>query len=348
MRLVTLLAAGIAALSAPSMVVQAIYSQVADIQIGGPLPATWDYLNVDSASKRLYVSHGTEAVVIDLTTEKIVGRVADTPRIHGIAIAPDLGRGFTSNGGENKVSMFDLKSLSTASKIDTGGANPDAITYDQATKEVWAFNHTGMSAAEIDAAAGTLLATIPLSGTAETGQVDAAAGRVYVNIEDKDAVDVIDIKARKVVATWPVAPASTPTGMALDAASHRLFVGGGKSLVMIDTTSGKVVASAPICTGTDATWFDPGTRLAFASCSDGHITVARMEGPSALAVVQTIDTAPRSRTMALDAATHKLYVAAVKLLPPDPNAPAPAAGTRGRGPAADPNSFHVLVYGMGK
>ena len=161
--------------------------------------------------------------------------------------------------------------------------------------------------------------------------MDAAAGRVYVNIEDKDAVDVIDIAGKKVVASWPVAPAAEPTGMAFDAASKKLFVGGGKALVMIDTTTGKVVADAPICTGTDNTWYDAALKLAFVSCREGKITVARVDGPTKLTVVETIETAPGSRTMALDETTHKLYVAAAK----------PLTGGRGN----DPASFHVLVYG---
>jgi YVTN family beta-propeller protein len=336
MRLRFIFIAGITSLAVAFVAAQGMYTQVSDIQIGGPLPASWDYLNVDSASKRLYVSHSAEVVVIDTATEKVVGRIADTPGVHGIAIGS--GRVFTSNGRENKVSVVDPKTLQTLSKVDTGGANPDAILYEPKNKEVWVFNHTGKSATEIEAATGKVIVTIPLSGTAETGQADAAAGRVFVNIEDKDSIDVIDIGTKKVVANWSVAPGDGPTGMAIDTAMHRLFVGAGKFMVMMDTTNGKVVASVPICTGTDATWFDAGTKLAFSSCRDGHVTVARVDGPDKMTVVQTIDTATGSKTMALDAATHKIYVAAAKPMPPD------AGGGRGRG--NDPNSFHVFIYGI--
>ena len=171
--------------------------------------------------------------------------------------------------------------------------------------------------------------TIPLTGTAESGQADGT--RVFVNIEDKDQIDVIDVSAKKVATSWSVAPGSSPTGMFLDRASHRLFVGAGKLMLMMDVASGKVVSNVPICSGTDATWYDAGTKLAFSSCRDGHITVARVDGDK-MTVVQTIDTAPGSRTMGIDTSTHKLYVAAAK-----PN----AAGGRGN----DPESFHVLVYG---
>jgi YVTN family beta-propeller protein len=329
--------AGIVSLAAGYLAAQGMYAQAGDIMIGGPLPASWDYLNADAAGKRLYVSHASEVVVIDTATEKVVGRIADTPGVHGIAFGS--GRVFTSNGRENKVSVVDPKTLQTLSKVDTGGANPDAILYEPKKQEVWAFNHTGHSATEIEAATGKVVATIPLSGDVETGQADAAAGRIYVNIEDKDSVDVIDMATKKVVASWPVAPGDGPTGMAIDTATHRIFVGAGKFMVMMDTASGKVAATAPICSGTDSTWFDPGTKLAFASCRDGHVTVVHMDAPDKLSVVQTIDTSQGSKTMALDATTHKLYVAAAKQMPPTPGAP----GGRGRG--NDPNSFHVLVYG---
>jgi YVTN family beta-propeller protein len=327
----------------PGHAAQTLYTKLGEIPIGGA--SAWDYLSVDSAGKRLYVSHGTEVVVIDTTTNQIVGRIADTPGVHGIAVVSDIGRLFTTNGRENKVSVVDAKTLQTLSKVETG-ANPDAIVYEPTHKEIYALNHTGHSVTAFEAATGKVTATIPLAGTAETGQADPALGRVFVNIEDKDSVDVIDVAKHAVVANWPVAPASSPTGMAIDATAHRLFIGGGKALVMIDDQSGKVVANAPICSGTDATSYDPGTKLVFVSCSDGHVTIARVDAPDTLSVVQTLDTMPRSRTMALDPATHKIYLAAVKLQPPDPNAPPPQPGQRGRGPAPVAESFHVLIFGM--
>ena len=319
------------------------YARIGEIQVGGA--GMFDYLAVDSAAKRLYVSHATEMVVIDTATNTIVGRITDTPGVHGIAIAPG-DRGFTSNGRENKVSIVDLKTLKTLSKVDTG-ANPDAILYEPKLKEIYALNHTGESATVIEAATGKIVATIPLAGTAETGQSDPGLGRVFVNIEDKNSIDVIDVATHKVVGNWPVAPAIAPTGMAIDAAGHRLFVGGGKFMVMIDDMSGKVVASAPICTGTDATWFDPGTKMAFSSCSDGNITAVHEDAPDKLSVVQTIQTERGARTMALDTATHKLYTAANKFEAAGAAAApaAPAAG-RGRGPTPIPESLRVLVFGM--
>jgi len=315
------------------------YTKSGEIHIGGS--GAFDYLTVDSAAKRLYVTHGTEIVVIDLGSHAIVGRIADTPRVHGIAIAPG-GRGFTSNGGENKVGIVDLKTLQTLSKVDAG-LNPDAILYEPKQKEIYALNHTGKSATVIESAGGTVIATIPLAGQAETGQADSGLGRVFVNIEDKNSIDVIDIASHKVIASWPVAPAESPTGMAIDPASHRLFVGGGPSMVMIDASSGKVVASAPICRGTDATAYDPGTKMVFASCGDGTITAMKVDGDK-LTVVQTIPTTRGARTMAIDPATHTIYTVAPNFEAVDPNAAPPAGGAgRGRGPAQVPDSLRVLV-----
>ena len=311
---------------------QGQYSKIREIRIGGS--GAFDYLTVDSAAGRLYVTHGTEIVVVDMASNTVVGRIGDTPRVHGIAIAP-ASRGFTTNGGENKVGIVDLKTLQTLNKVDAG-LNPDAILYEPGQKEIYALNHTGKSATVIDAATGKVNATIPLGGQAESGQADPALGRVFVNIEDKNAIDVIDTKTHAVVSTWPVAPAESPTGMAIDITAHRLFVGGGSSLVMIDAKTGKVIASAPICQGTDATAYDPGTRTAFASCGDGSITAVKVSGDT-LTVTQTIQTARGARTMALDPVTHRIYTAAPDFQPP--------ADAKAR-PTAVPDSFHVLVFGV--
>ena len=313
------------------------FAKIAEIQIGGL--GRFDYLNVDSAAHRLYVSHGTEAVVIDTSTNSIVGRIDNTPGIHGIDVAPELGIGFTTNGGENKVGILDLKTLATKTKVETG-ANPDNLLYISSQKQLWSFNHTGHSLTVIDAVKGTTIATTPLSGDDEGGQADVALGKVFINIEDKNSIDVVDMKTYAVVANYPVAPATEPTGMAIDTANHRLFVGGGDALVMIDTHNGKVLGSVPICKGTDSTWFDAGISTAFVSCSDGHITVVTVKGDS-LAVVQTLETARGARTMTIDQATHRLYTAAVEYLPADP------ANPKAR-PQAREGSMKVLVFGQGK
>ena len=334
--------AGLLSVGAGLRAADAPYTKLAEIHIGGA--GNFDYLTVDPAAERLYLSHGNEVVVIDLTNNTIAGRIADTPGVHGIAVAPG-GHVFTSNGRGNNVSVVDPKTLATLSKVETG-ANPDSIIYEPKDKAIYAFNHTGGSATVIDAATGKVVATVPLEGAVETGASDPGLGKVFVNIEDKDEVMVIDTATHKVTAKWPIAPAEGGTGMAIDPATHRIFVGGGKVLVMMDAQSGKVVANVPICNGTDATSFDPGTKNVFVSCSDGHITVAHMDSPAKLSPVETITTSRGARTIAVDPTTHRVYVAAQDYQPVDPNAAPPPAGGRGRGPAAVPDSLKVLVYGQ--
>jgi YVTN family beta-propeller protein len=223
------------------------YEFLNEIPIGGE--GGWDILTVDSAARRLYVSHSTKVVVIDLEKNAVTGEIADTPGVHGMIPVPELQRGFTTNGKEDKSSVVDLSTLKTTSKIETG-KNPDAFAYDAKRGEVYIFNHSGDSATVIDAKNAKAVATIQLGGSPEFGVSDDAAGRVYVNLEDKSEVAVIDAAKHEVVARWPLAPGTEPTGIALDAAHHRLFAAcHNKLMVMVDTTSGKVVASVPIGAG---------------------------------------------------------------------------------------------------
>jgi DNA-binding beta-propeller fold protein YncE len=295
---------------------------------------------VDSAGQRLYVSHGNEVVVIDLARDQVVGVITNTPGVHGIAIASELGLGVTSNGREDKASIVDLKTLQTLSKVDTG-KNPDGMLYVPGWGEVYLFNGRGQSATVIDAKAGKVVATIPLNGKPEFAQADSKAGRVFNNIEDKNEVAIIDTKTHTVITNWLIAPNEEPSGMAIDLKNHRLFLGcgGSKTMVMLDSTSGKVITSVPIGQGVDANAFDPGTRLAFASCGDGTVTIAHEDTPDKLTVVQTLETQRGSRTMTIDPKTHKIYLAAAKF-------EAPAEGQR-RGKMV-PGSFKILVYGMEK
>jgi YVTN family beta-propeller protein len=308
------------------------YVKRSEIAIGGE--GGWDYLAVDAAARRLYVSHATKVVVVDIDKEAVVGEIAPAAGVHGIAIAPGLGRGFVSNGRDNSVSIVDLKTLQITGTVKTG-ENPDAILYEPVQQEVYAFNGRGKSATVFDAKTGEVKATIPLPGKPEFAVFDEKAGRVYNNIEDTSQLVAIDTKTHAVVATWPIAPGEEASGLALDPARHRLFVGcRNKLMLMVDATSGKVLAQVPIGPGVDANAFDPGTGLAFASSSDGTLTVARPEG-AALEVVQTLATPPRSRTMTLDPKTHRLYVSTAEF------GPAPAGGGR---PPVLPGSFRVVVY----
>jgi DNA-binding beta-propeller fold protein YncE len=319
------------------------YRFIAKIDVGGE--GGWDYASVDSAARRLYVTHGTKIIVIDLEKNAVAGEIVGVPGVHGFAIAPELGLGFSSNGIENKASIVDLKTLQTKSKVDTG-ANPDAILYDPGQKEVYAFNGRGKSATVFEAGSGKVVATIPLPGKPEFAQVDVKAGRIYNNIEDKNEVVVIDTKTHAVTATWPIAPGEGASGMAIDRATHRLFLGAEGLMVMMDSESGKVVATVPIGPGVDANSFDPETKLVFASCGgDGTVTIAHEDSPDKLTVVQVLQTARGARTMTLDAKTHRIYLAAADYEEPVAQ---PVPGQRPTRPKMIPNSFRVLVYGPGK
>jgi hypothetical protein len=318
------------------------YKLLKEIPVGGE--GGWDYLAVDQFARRVYVTHATRIVVIDIDKNEVIGEIADTPGVHGFAIAPKLDRGFSSNGRENKASIVELKTLKTISKVETG-ENPDAILYHEAQQEVYAFNGRGTSATVFEAKTGAVVATIPLSGKPEYAVVDGRAGRVYCNIEDKSEVAVIDTKTHKVVQTWPIAPGEEASGMAIDGQHHRLFLGcGNKLMVMMDSTNGKVVASVPIGQGVDATKFDRGTQLAFCSCGDGTVTIAHEDAPDKLTVVQTLKTEPRAKTMALDPKTHRIYLGSAKF---GAASDQPSGGKKQR-PSVVPGTFKVLVYGMEK
>ena len=326
-------------LTVPNCRAEGAYKLLKEIPVGGE--GGWDYLSVEQEGRRLYVSHATKVVVIDLDKDTVVGEVADTPGVHGIATAPKLGLGFTSTGRENKVSIFDLKTLKTNSKVETG-ENPDAILYEGGHEEVYAFNGRGNSATVFEAKTGKVVATIPLPGKPEYAMASPRANRVYNNLEDKNEVAVIDTKTHTVVTNWPIAPGEEASGIAIDLKNHRLFLGcgGSKTMVMMDSTNGKVLATVPIGPGVDGSAFDPGTGFAFASCGgDGTITIAHEDTPDKLTVVQTLTTERGARTMAIDPKTHKIYLPSAKF-------EVPAEGQR-RGKMV-PGSFKILVYGMEK
>ncbi|MEY4918654.1 MAG: hypothetical protein RL616_2567, partial [Verrucomicrobiota bacterium] len=250
-----------------------------------------------------------------------------------------LNRGLVTCGRENKGALVDLKTLKIISKVDTG-ANPDGMIFEPGQKEFYTFNGRGESATVVDAQSGKVTATIPLGGKPEFAAADVKAGLVFNNLEDKNEVVAIDTKTHTVKSRWPIAPGEEASGMAFDAKNHRLFLGcgGSKTMVMMDSESGKVLASVPIGDGVDANAFDPATMLAFASCGDGTVTIAKEDGDK-LTVMQTLKTEKGSRTMTIDPATHKIYLAAAKY-------DAPAEGQR-RG-KMQPGSFKILVYGTDK
>src|ERR1700730_3979892 len=285
------LAAGALAAAGPG------YHVVATYKVGGD--GGWDYLTTDSDARRLYISRATHVMVIDADSGKSVGDIADTPGVHGIALAPDLGRGFVSSGREGAVSIFELDSLKPPGKVKVWGQS-EAILYDPATNRVFAFNGHSHDLSAIDAAKGTVLGTIKLDGKPEFAVSDEKGG-VFVNIEDKSELTAIDSNKLAVKSTWPLAPCKEPSGLAMDTKNRRLFVGcDNKMMAVVNADTGKVLATPAIGEGVDATAFDEETGLAFASCGeDGVLTVVREESPDKFTVAENVPTQKGARTLAL-------------------------------------------------
>jgi hypothetical protein len=312
------------------------YHVVKTYKLGGE--GGWDYLTMDSVSRRLYISRATHVIVIDADSGQAVGDIPDTPGVHGIALAPELGRGFVSNGREGTVTVFDLQTLKPIAKVKAG-ENPDAILYDPATKRVFTFNGRSHDSTAIDAASGNVLGTIKLDGKPEFAASDGKGG-VFVNIEDKSELTSIDPQKLAVKSSWPLAPCESPSGLAIDRKNRRLFVGcDNKLMAIVDADSGKVLSTQPIGDGVDATAFDPGAGLAFASCGEGVLTVIKEESPTKFSVAENVPTQRGARTMALDPKTHDVFVVTAKFGPPPP---ATADQPHPR-PAILPDSFVVLA-----
>src|SRR5258708_7239443 len=315
------------------------YKVINTYKVGGD--GGWDYLTADSSARRLYVSRATHVIVLDLDSGKTVGDIADTPGVHGIALAPELGRGFVSNGREGTVSIFDLKTLATSSKVKVGD-NPDAILYDPATKRVFTFNGRSKDSTVIDAEKGAVLGTIKLDGKPEFAATDGKGG-VWVNIEDKSELVAIDPNKLEVKAKWPLAPCTEPSGLSRDKKNRRLFVGcDNKMMAVVNADTGKVLATPAIGDGVDATAFDDETGLAFASCGGlGMLTVVKEESPDKFTVAETVPTQAGARTLALDSKTHNVFVVTAKFGPP----PAATAHTPHPRRSIQPDTFVVLVLG---
>jgi DNA-binding beta-propeller fold protein YncE len=301
----------------------------------------WDYLTVDPESHHLFISRSTQVIVIDTESGKPVGDIPDTPGVHGIALANDLGRGFTSNGREGTVSIFDLKTFKLISKVQSVGDNPDAILFDPATSRVFTFNGRSQNSTAIDAASGNIVGKIELGGKPEFG-VSTGEGELFVNIEDKSELLALDPKELKVKSRWPLAPCESPSGLALDKKNRRLFVGcDNKMMAVVNADTGKVITTLPIGDGVDADRFDPDQKLAFASCGEGVLTVVREDSPDKFSVVQNLKTERGARTMELDPKTHKIYLVTAKFGP----SPAATAEQPHPRPSILPDTFEVLVVG---
>ena len=307
------------------------YHVIGEIKVGGE--GGWDYLTVDSAARRLYVSHGTHVVVVDLDGRKIVGDIPDTPGVHGIALAPELKKGFISNGRANTVTIFDLQTLKATGTVMTG-ENPDAIRYDSISGRVFAFNGRSKSVTVIDAKSGNVVATVPLGAKPEFSVADGK-GKVYANLEDTNELVELDAAKAVVVKKYSLSPCSGPSGLAIDVKNRRLFSACSNRLLAVsDPDAGKVVATPPIGAGPDGAAYDPGTGYAFTSNGDGTLTVVRQVGAT-WEVVENIATERGARTIDVDEKTHNVYLPTAKI----------TQATGGGRSTFIPDSFKVLVVG---
>jgi DNA-binding beta-propeller fold protein YncE len=301
----------------------------------------WDYLSYDATSDRLFVTRGDRVQVVNPANGHVAFEITDTPGVHGVALAPDLGKGYTSNGGDDSVTVFDMKSFATVAKIKTvGGERPDAIVYSESTKNVVTLNGKSHNASVIDAGTDRLVATIPLPGRPESAVTDSK-GRLFVNIEDKNELAMIDLRTHQVGAVWPLAACDEPAGLALDADSGRLFVGcHNNTMLVVNSDSGHVVATLPIGQGVDANAFDAARKLVFSSQGDGTLTIIKEESPGKFRVQQTAHTRPGARTMALNAKDHLVYLVSADYV----EAPPQTQGKRTRR-TVKPGTFTLLVFG---
>jgi YVTN family beta-propeller protein len=322
---------------AQSAQAQKTYKMEGKWAVGGE--GGWDYLTADSAAHRLYVTHGPRVEVLDLTTGKSIGAITGLKGTHGVAL-DDAGKfGYISDGGANAVVIFDRSNLQTVTSIPAG-TNPDGIVYEPVTKTVWAFNGHSKDVTVIDTASKKVIATVALPGKPEFPTADGK-GNVFDNIEDKNEIVRLDAKSPKITATWPLDGCDSPSGMAIDRSGRRLFsVCDGKKMAVVNADTGKVLAMPTIGDGPDAAGYDPKTKLAFSSNGDGTLTVVDASGNS-YKVLQSLATEPRARTMALDAATGKIYLVTAKFGP----APAATSANPRPRPPVLPNSFTVLVAG---
>lgn len=320
-----------------TVVARAEYHLTSKIAISGA--GGWDYLEADSVSRRLFVTHEDHVVVINMDSLKIVGDIPNSPGMGGVALSRELNRGYTANGDEDTVGVFELDTLKPLGKWQSTGKEPNQIAYEPTTQRVFCFNSTGRNVTVFDARSGKVLSTIGVDGRTEFFAVDGK-GMIYESLLDKSTVIAIDAKAMKVVATYSLAPYAQPSSMAMDTETRRLFVPThSKALLVLDADNGKIIANFPIGAGNDAAKFDPGTKLVFASNGDGTLTIVHEDSKDKFSLVQTLQTQKGSRTMAIDTKTHRVFLPAADFSPP----PAPTPQNPHPFPMMVPGSLRVLV-----
>jgi YVTN family beta-propeller protein len=296
-------------------------------------PGGWDYIAV-GPDQKLYVSHSTQVNILDQRTGDSVGVIPNTTGVHGIAFAPSTGKGYTSNGRANTVTVFDLKTAAVLQQIPVG-QNPDAIMYEPFSKTIVTCNGRSHDLSVVDPASNTVIATIPLDGKPETAVSDEK-GRIYVNIEDRNKISVVDMRTKKVISNWPL-DAEGPTGLAIDNATRRLFAGCDKQLVILDAATGSIVSKQPIGDGCDGVGFDEIDRLIFASCGEGKLSIIKEESPASFKPLPDVPTKRSARTLAVDSRTHTIYLPAAETEKANP----------GERPKTIPGTFQVVVVTKG-
>ncbi len=313
------------------------YSLARSHRVGGE--GGWDYLSHDASSNRLFITRGNRVQVVDASSGAIVGEVPDTPGVHGVAIAADLDKFYTSNGRDNSVGVFDLKTLKAVARVPTPlGLNPDFIVYDAVTQRVFAFNGRSHNASVIDANNDRLVATIALRGKPEAAVADGRGG-VYVDIEDTNELTAIHAADATVTANWPLKGCEEPAGLAMDTGARRLFVGcHNRTLLVVDADSGALISTQPIGARVDATAYDPQTRQIFSSQGDGSLSIIAAPGGDRYTPSQTVTTRAGARTMALNTATHEVYLVTAEF-----DEQPPAAGSTRPRRLMRPDSFTLLV-----
>ena len=336
-----LIAAGVVTLAIAPLVAQSAATPHFHVERRIALPGDgfWDYVAVDATWRRLFVTHGTHVQVVDLDSDSLVGDIPNTPGVHGVAFAPEAGRGFTSNGRDSSVTVFDLKSLAVISRIKLDARFPDAIAYEPVSGRVFTFNGGSANTTAIDARTGAVEGTLALGGKPEAGVADGT-GRMYVNLEDSSAVVTFDARTLNALYRWSLSPGEEPTGLALDRVHRRLFAGcANRKLIVLDASSGKRVAVLPIGDSVDGVAFDAERQLVFSSNGDGTLTVIHEDTPDKYTVVENAVTERGGRTLALDAASGRVYIPTAKFGPP----PAPTADRPHPRPSILPGTFHVMV-----
>ena len=302
----------------------------------------WDHPTVDSAARRLYVTHGTHVVVIDVDSGRLVGKIDNTPGVHFTVIDPELDHGFISNGGAARLTIFNTKTLATIGEVKSTGENPGPTVFDPATKRIFTFNLKTHNATVVDSKEGKVVGAFDLGGRPELVGADAK-GNVFVNLVQKNVVLQINARNMTPGQTWPVTPCQGPRTMAVDQTNGRLFIGcANRRMVILDSNNGHVIGSVPIGSGPDDSAYDPETRLIYTSNGDGTVSVIQQESPDKYSVIETIKTAPGARNMALDLKTKKIFLPLSDRGPPPP----PTAQTPNPRGAFIPGTFRILVFGM--